>query len=873
LVGIIDSVNDLLSASKQRVVTQLEDAVGLMQQLGTSISTQRRVMRYFQYLWSVNGGIPVAETLDRLPDLLRSEVAVAMTGDMIARVSFLKDADKSFCAAIAARLTPLVAVPGQYIFRSGEMGAEMFFLKSGRAEVLVPSDGVADAIVDLLRRQNSVAANSGGSANTSEKCVRQLIDGDCFGEMALLFAAPRSASIRASEHCELFRLEKRDLDMLLNLYPNERTRLVNQATQRMRRKSFALGPGARPSIRSLSVRSPPVPARAPSFRLPPIAPPSDSVGCSVVASPLPEAGSILALSSLSSLPGILSDDSQIGSAILPLPRASILKRSPQPTLPAVPDAIIRVPLQDLPPPLHAHMPRSHARSVSISVANDDDKEQSPIQSMSDGSESLQSQNCCEWCASLMCCARGGSTVVPMPQPALAYEEPKTMENDQNSSNGSQDVVKDEETSPVLVLIPNSTANLRTWNLIVFVATMYNIMIVPYRCAFSPNSVATLYLVFDYVGDSVLMFNMWATSRTSFIEHGLPIVDAAAIFARYTQSIWCVFDAISCVPILDWIALGMESSSSGSGSIESVALLRLPRMFLLIGMVRAWLARVENSLRPHQHIRHIGALVAAIVLISHWVACLYWSFTRWDGFAPVAAGDSTADSWLPSETYAVASPLHQWLRCMFFAITSLTGMGAVQAPQTSWQALFSVTVMLFGKFVLAFLIGNVAGILSDIVALRTRFFSIVFHINQFLKMRAGLASARNAINSHFEHSWSVSGGIDPNVTIRRLPDDLHADIVLEAAGEVLRQSMLFGVDGERSRSSEAALRTMALLFKFEEFPAGATVYQRGHVGDKMFLIIHGTIGEFEDDVDDSSLTANRTVPDPDQENAQPGTEFD
>jgi CRP-like cAMP-binding protein len=43
--------------------------------------------------------------------------------------------------------------------------------------------------------------------------------GDCFGELALLHDAPRSASVRATSYCDLYRLERGDFAQVLKDCP------------------------------------------------------------------------------------------------------------------------------------------------------------------------------------------------------------------------------------------------------------------------------------------------------------------------------------------------------------------------------------------------------------------------------------------------------------------------------------------------------------------------------------------------------------------------------------------------------------------------------------------------------------------------------
>jgi CRP-like cAMP-binding protein len=78
---------------------------------------------------------------------------------------------------LVLRIAPTRSVPeGTWFFREGEHGDTMFVLERGRVAVLRARHG-------------------------HDEPVRELAAGDCFGEMALMDLAPRSASVRALEDC------------------------------------------------------------------------------------------------------------------------------------------------------------------------------------------------------------------------------------------------------------------------------------------------------------------------------------------------------------------------------------------------------------------------------------------------------------------------------------------------------------------------------------------------------------------------------------------------------------------------------------------------------------------------------------------------
>ncbi len=112
--------------------------------------------------------------------------------DVLARAPLLQRADPVFLHQLAMILRPVVFDPGDFIIRRGEIGGEMYVICRGQVEVL----------------------------DQSEKQVNTLGEGDFFGELALLLAQPRAATIRALTPCDLFVLSKEDFQRVLEDFPH-----------------------------------------------------------------------------------------------------------------------------------------------------------------------------------------------------------------------------------------------------------------------------------------------------------------------------------------------------------------------------------------------------------------------------------------------------------------------------------------------------------------------------------------------------------------------------------------------------------------------------------------------------------------------------
>jgi CRP-like cAMP-binding protein len=93
---------------------------------------------------------------------------------------------------------------GETIIRAGDPAGEMYLICRGSAVVLDPAD----------------------------QPLRQLGDGDYFGEIGLLLSAPRNASVKATAQCDLFVLKKSDFNRIMRDSPHFAAAMVTLAKAR-----------------------------------------------------------------------------------------------------------------------------------------------------------------------------------------------------------------------------------------------------------------------------------------------------------------------------------------------------------------------------------------------------------------------------------------------------------------------------------------------------------------------------------------------------------------------------------------------------------------------------------------------------------------
>ena len=121
------------------------------------------------------------------------QIALHLHRGLVESVPIFQGASPAFIEQIIVRLKPEVYPPSHYVIREGEIGNEMYFVKSGQLEAFSEETGQVYSVMK---------------------------DGAFFGEIALLNEVRRTASVKTLTYCELFVLEREDFEQEMEDYPD-----------------------------------------------------------------------------------------------------------------------------------------------------------------------------------------------------------------------------------------------------------------------------------------------------------------------------------------------------------------------------------------------------------------------------------------------------------------------------------------------------------------------------------------------------------------------------------------------------------------------------------------------------------------------------
>ncbi|XP_049646115.1 cGMP-gated cation channel alpha-1 [Suncus etruscus] len=210
IVGNIGSMISNMNAARAEFQAKIDAIKQYMHFRNVSKDMEKRVIKWFDYLWTNKKTVDEKEVLKYLPDKLRAEIAINVHLDTLKKVRIFADCEAGLLVELVLKLQPQVYSPGDYICKKGDIGREMYIIKEGKLAV-VADDGITQFVV--------------------------LSDGSYFGEISILnikgskAGNRRTANIKSIGYSDLFCLSKDDLMEALTEYPDAKAMLEEKGKQ------------------------------------------------------------------------------------------------------------------------------------------------------------------------------------------------------------------------------------------------------------------------------------------------------------------------------------------------------------------------------------------------------------------------------------------------------------------------------------------------------------------------------------------------------------------------------------------------------------------------------------------------------------------
>ncbi|KAL4712958.1 hypothetical protein ACJJTC_012028 [Scirpophaga incertulas] len=191
LIGQIRDIIATATRARAEYKKTVDGCSRYLRRLNMPASLQRRVTCWFTYTWRQQRCFDESKILNSLPFNMKRDVALAVHMSTLSKVQLFRDCSDSLLRDLVLQLRPVSFLPGDIVVRKGDVGHQMYIIKSGECCV-------------MSQDENEVLAT--------------LREGSVFGEISLLGIEGlrrRTATVRSRGYSNLFALSRNDLDSAL----------------------------------------------------------------------------------------------------------------------------------------------------------------------------------------------------------------------------------------------------------------------------------------------------------------------------------------------------------------------------------------------------------------------------------------------------------------------------------------------------------------------------------------------------------------------------------------------------------------------------------------------------------------------------------
>ena len=172
---------------------------------------------------------------------------------------------------------------------------------------------------------------------------------------------------------------------------------------------------------------------------------------------------------------------------------------------------------------------------------------------------------------------------------------------------------------------------------------------------------------------------------------------------------------------------------------------------------------------------------------------------------------------------------------FWSIVTMTAVGYGDiTPQRNVEYGFAMVVMLIGASLWAYIIGNIASLVSNIDSAKASFWNRVDSVNQYMRNRQVPARLTDQVRDYYDYVWARYRGMDSQKMLDDLPDPVRLDVLAHLARDLTDRAPLF-------RECSPPLRNVLLMaLKPKIFVPGSWVAHAGESGTDIFFVTHGEL---------------------------------
>ncbi|ESN90199.1 hypothetical protein HELRODRAFT_90895, partial [Helobdella robusta] len=372
-----------------------------------------------------------------------------------------------------------------------------------------------------------------------------------------------------------------------------------------------------------------------------------------------------------------------------------------------------------------------------------------------------------------------------------------------------------------------------WLCLVSIAVLYNLIIIIARYVFweLQNSKLSLWICLDYVCDVIYLMDMFVQFKTgnSYLEQGIIMTESKMMKQNYMSKAIFKIDIMSVIPT-DVLYFFVSTN---------LVIIRLNRILRFHRLTEFFNRTESQSSRPN--LIRISTLMAYIIIIVHWNACIFFQVSNWLGFGSDNWVHPSVDPVAPDGTFNPNSTLlHIYLFCFFWSTITLTTIGDLPVPERNEEYIFMILDFLIGVFLFVSIVGKVGRMLTNMNANRSEFQQRLDSVKRYMEVRKVNKELEKKVVKWFDYLWNHNHSLDGEAALNILPSKLKAEIAINVHLGSLKRVAIF------KECEIGLLVELVLKLKQTVFSPGDYVCRKGDIGKELYIIKNGKLQVVGDD---------------------------